>query len=249
MSTPTFLSLPAELRNKVYGYLSPVYGYTKDNVRFLLSCKQVDYEYEAETAHQMKMLIDPIKNEWPSIFSVPIQISDTDTIAQQQVLTLRIPRSMYPGEGGRGDTNCLPRCLGPVFLIHLAYLEVGLFGDPAAAAPPKYGYGDLTNGITYVVPYTLMRHLQCLVGLKLALNEPPPPDINLDSRFYFIDGGIVRAKTFLFSFGTRVADEAKGIIHRFMNRDIIGGSFHETRIVGPEAGMKFVRREEDCSGS
>jgi hypothetical protein len=169
MASP-FLDLPAELRDKVYEYLTPIYCYTKECIGFLLSCKQVYREYEARASRSMKSLVSTVASGWSSIYHIQIHINPVATIAAQQWMSILLPRSRYPGTENFG--NCspgLPSCLEPVLLLHLEQLEFGLYTDNEAIDMPMYSCRDMDPppGGPFPWPYVLIRNLgQLLDGMS-----------------------------------------------------------------------------------
>jgi len=200
MSPLSFLNLPAELRNSVYAYLSPIHCHTKECAGFLFSCKQIYYEYESESIMRVQKVLAHLECEWQSVCHVPLHVSAMKDIATQQNMEVLLPRSMYHGAAKQSELG-VPHCLKPIFLLCLESLRFGLYDDEAAATLPKFGTTE-TNGVTAThFPYGL---LSAFISLLRDRNPWYEPSVAATETI----GMRIGANALTFELGKHLTEEA-----------------------------------------
>jgi hypothetical protein len=177
MSPLIFLDLPAELRNHVYGYLTPIHSYTKGCTGFLLSCKHIYTEYEAEANLRLNGWLANLEREWQSVYHIKLQLGIVNDIATQQKMDVRVPRSMSPW---LPTDPRLPRYLKPLFWLHFEHLDFGLYDDDAAAnklGPNGCAPNGRPNGRRLLLLHFFSEDIvQFANSRRLAQNAGPLPE-------------------------------------------------------------------------
>jgi hypothetical protein len=64
-----FLALPAELRNQIYSYITPINGRPELYVGLFLFCKQIDAKMDEKRAKYMHYYIDALEAKWAAFRS------------------------------------------------------------------------------------------------------------------------------------------------------------------------------------
>jgi hypothetical protein len=133
MSSPPFLSLPAEIRNRIYGLCTPINAHTEEFKGLLLASRQLRREYESEAINVMHQFLASIKHQWPH--SEELRFLGPTTFSNIDKLTVQLPLSLYfsmtrSEERSKPDTKMEP-CLGALYTLYLTRLTVAFYPDHA----------------------------------------------------------------------------------------------------------------------
>jgi len=183
MSPSSFLPLPAELRNRIYEFCSPVFGYLEEFSGLRCVSKQTRAEYETEAIKTMEKYLGCIKKAWP--YPEELRIESPREFSKLSHVTVQLPMSLYflpHGDASfhdwlrklrhrNGDELELEACLASLFSLHLSSLTVT--------------YHDDSNGLVrfyhHLAPEGLLRDLT-----NVLVSEPTSPvrgDQHQESEF------------------------------------------------------------------
>ncbi|KAF2245572.1 hypothetical protein BU26DRAFT_71486 [Trematosphaeria pertusa] len=127
----SFFALPAEVRNEIYAYCTPVTGYSEQFKGLFLTSKQVKAEYEAEAIRTMTKFLFEIKKDWPH--AQELRLPAPTTFHEIFNTTVEIPMSLYypPFRSSFLERmgTCLEPCLAPLFSLYLSDITVKIYED------------------------------------------------------------------------------------------------------------------------
>lgn len=90
-----FRKLPAELRNWVYSYLTPIDNRLSESQGLFLSCKQMYREAEAAVTAEMGKHIDNITEDWDERADAKLHVTKPTTFAEMRCLKPSFPLSYF----------------------------------------------------------------------------------------------------------------------------------------------------------
>lgn len=133
MST-SFLSLPPEIRNRIYGLCTPIDAFVEEYKGLLLVSRQVCDEYESETLALMRQLLTSIQHQWPHSealrISNPKEFKDVDRITVQLPLSLYFPSEETPwSHTDSYNKTSLESSLVALYTLHLTKLTFSFYDD------------------------------------------------------------------------------------------------------------------------
>ncbi|KAF2686974.1 hypothetical protein K458DRAFT_429874 [Lentithecium fluviatile CBS 122367] len=154
MVTTSFLVLPGEIRNRIYGFCTPVTGYVKEYNGLRFAAKQIRAEYETEALKAMRKYLASIKKEWPHpkelLIISPRNFSGLANVTVQLPISMYYPphgdESLQVGQSNRrrNDTK-MERCLAPLFCLYLSSLTIAYYDDSFGLA--RYNHSLLPIGL------------------------------------------------------------------------------------------------------
>jgi hypothetical protein len=172
MPASLLLPLPAELRNRIYEFCSPVFGYVEEFEGLRCVSKQTRAEYETEAVKTMQKYLEGIKKAWP--YPQELRIEPPRQFSELAHVTIQLPISLYYLPRGdasiygwlqqlrhrNGNELQMEACLAPLFSLHLSSLTTTFYDD--------------SNGLTpfdhHLAPEGLLRDLT-----NLLVSEPTTP--------------------------------------------------------------------------
>ncbi|KAF2644067.1 hypothetical protein P280DRAFT_466754 [Massarina eburnea CBS 473.64] len=160
MSSVTFTSLPAEVRNAIYGFCTPLTGYIEDFKSLLLASKQISTEYQGEAVDVISKYIDSIERDWPH--TKELHIDHPKKFSSLTSIIVQLPVSLYypSNDTSIKDRNKLYRsnsrlepCLASLFTLYLSDLTFTCYDD----RPDDWsGLADVPTGLLYDLTNTLI---------------------------------------------------------------------------------------------
>ncbi|PVH93833.1 hypothetical protein DM02DRAFT_619041 [Periconia macrospinosa] len=173
-----FTDLPAEVRNAVYGFCTPLTGYMEDFRGLLLASKQVRTEYEHEAINTMTLLFNRTRSEWPH--ELELRIQNPTKISEVNNIDVRLPASLYDpflhDHDKQPDDYVPPSqldpCLSFLFSLHVSQLTIGYYTNEGYKTP----HSILTSRL---VPHGLLTDLSTILTPHQQEKDepaaPPPP--------------------------------------------------------------------------
>lgn len=136
MSTSPLLALPAEIRNRIYGFCTPINGYVEDFKGLLLASRQLRHEYESEALKVLRQFLGSIEHQWPRSvglqFSKHTSFNDIDKVTVQLPLSLYFPPRSKPwSKSDAFHRTAMESCLGTLYTLYLTRLTVTFYDDLA----------------------------------------------------------------------------------------------------------------------
>jgi hypothetical protein len=138
MLAQSFLTLPGELRNRVYGLCTPLTSHVEEFNGLRAVSKQIQAEYETEAVKTMQKFLEAIKKQWPH--SEELRIEPLGSLSDLVAVTVLLPVSLYiPPHGidsfedwlqnDQGNSKTLDICLAPLFSLYLSSLTIAYYDD------------------------------------------------------------------------------------------------------------------------
>ncbi|KAF1967842.1 hypothetical protein BU23DRAFT_281643 [Bimuria novae-zelandiae CBS 107.79] len=168
MRSQKFSLLPAEIRNRIYAYCTPVHAHPEEFQGLLLASRQIRTEYECEALKVMQQYMDEIKRQWSHTqeirFAEPKTFGDLAKITVQLPLSLYFPKNRREWSKGESyDRTRLDLCLGPLYSLHVSKLTFSLYDD----------LGRFVNWSPHAIPSGLLHDmLSPICGLQLPRPIP-----------------------------------------------------------------------------
>jgi hypothetical protein len=138
-----FLELPAEIRNHVYSYCTPINGHVHEYRGLGLSCKQVRAEYKGELVRTMRKLLDRVNAKWRHRYVIPLRISMHGHLGYMASIVVKLPKSVYyrpRGDETRdlgGSRPYLEPTIPSLLQLYLKSLTITYYEDKP---DPRNGY-------------------------------------------------------------------------------------------------------------
>jgi hypothetical protein len=169
MLASSLLSLPGELRNRIYGLCTPLTGHVEEFNGLRLASKRIQAEYETEAVSAMQKYLEAIKEDWPHLEE--LRIEPPRIISELADVTVQLPISLYYPLNrndsfknwvldNHGNGKELDPCLAPLFSLHLSSLTITYYDD--------------SNGITrhdhHLVPQGVLLDIT-----NVLVNQPTSP--------------------------------------------------------------------------
>lgn len=139
MSSSPFLSLPAEIRNRIYALCTPLHVHTEEFRGLHSASRQLRHEYQHEALLVIHQFLTSIKQQWPH--SEDVLFDGPKTLRDMDKITVMLPLSRYfltSRTGSPTDTLDYPLstrledCLKPLFTLHLTRLTFTFYDDSAS---------------------------------------------------------------------------------------------------------------------
>jgi hypothetical protein len=166
MSPPPFLSLPAEIRNRIYGLCTPIDAHTENFKGLLLASRQLRREYESEAMNVMHQFLASIQHQWPH--SEELRVLGPTSFGNIDKITVQLPLSLYfsmTEERSKPDTK-MEDCLGSLYTLYLTRLTVAFYHDRATFI--NWTPWTIPTGLLFDLLNPLMSHAS-----SLAIGFPP----------------------------------------------------------------------------
>ena len=126
-----FLEIPPEIRNRIYGYCTPIDGHPRDYFGLLASCKQIKHEFSTEACKVFKRSLEKVEHEYR--FNPPLRITASSSLA---TLTVELPSlgllkssTQEPHELVSDEENLLDPGIASLLNFHLDKVRIKLY-DP-----------------------------------------------------------------------------------------------------------------------
>ncbi|KAF2451871.1 hypothetical protein P171DRAFT_14209 [Karstenula rhodostoma CBS 690.94] len=137
MPASPLLLLPAEIRNRIYGFCTPIDAYAEEFKGLLLTSRQLRREYESEALNVMRQFLASIEHQWPP--SEAILFSNLSSFNDIKRVTVQLPLSLYFSKSrseiwSKSDTfhtTAMESCLGTLYTLYLTRLTVTFYDDLA----------------------------------------------------------------------------------------------------------------------
>ncbi|KAK7185216.1 hypothetical protein PSPO01_08733 [Paraphaeosphaeria sporulosa] len=137
MSASPLLSLPAEIRNRIYGFCTPIDAYAEEFRGLLLTSRQLRIEYESEALSVMRQSLASIEHQWPH--SQRLRFSKLASFNDIDKVTVQLPLSLYFATSKSDllskpeivNTSAMESCLGILYTLHLTRLTFTFHDDLA----------------------------------------------------------------------------------------------------------------------
>jgi hypothetical protein len=252
MPFTSFETLPPEIRNRIYRFCTPIFGYVEEYKGLLWASKRVKTEYETEAVGVMQHYLASIEKAWPHPEKVhiprPTKISDLTAVCVQLPASLcyllefgRTPTDSSQEKTYRIKNTRLEICLAPLFHLRLSELKFAYYIDkrdemiPDCEAIPLGLLFDLTSAFIYRSPQ---------LGGSRGL------DVVVDRPFRFLEPFYVRRLVYQWlrqtdvDTGWRIALSIAGVDNRnlqfFLNEEWRQYANSRTRVINWGRGTSSV---------
>ncbi|KAK3209807.1 hypothetical protein GRF29_44g699164 [Pseudopithomyces chartarum] len=187
MPPPTFLSLPPELRNRIYALCTPLHAPLPSFTGLLLASPQLHHEYTTEALSAISNFLSAIQSKWP--LASPVRFDKFHRWHDIARVTVSLPLSAYFPRSRDDvwskiesfDETFLPPCLAPLYTLHLSCLRFAFYDDTA---------GSFVNHAPGVIPTGLLHDLvDPLNGLPFESEVPPDEDVAV--REFRVEGEVL----------------------------------------------------------
>ncbi|KAF9739089.1 hypothetical protein PMIN03_007087 [Paraphaeosphaeria minitans] len=137
MSASPLLLLPAEIRNRIYGFCTPIDAYPEEFRGLLLVSRQLRHEYESEALNVMRQFLASIEHQWPRSqglrFSKLASFNDIDKVTVQLPLSLYFAtsKSEFLLQPKKFNTSAMESCLWILYTLCLTRLTFTFYDDLA----------------------------------------------------------------------------------------------------------------------
>jgi hypothetical protein len=149
-----FLSLPGELRNRIYGLCTPLTAHVEEFSGLRSASKQIRAEYETEAVRTMRKYLETIEKNWPH--SQELRITPPEKFSELADVTILLPVSLYFPQRGidsfedwvlddHGNSKTMDTSLAPLFSVHLSSLTIGYHDDSNGLV--RYDYHLVPQGL------------------------------------------------------------------------------------------------------
>ena len=176
MPASPFLSLPPELRNRIYALCTPLHAPISDFTGLLLASHQLHREYSTEALKVTAHFLSAIELQWPPT-SPPLRFNELERWRDMDRISVFLPLSAYFPASKLDqwskiesfDNTALPACIAPLYALHLSCLRFAFYDDKA---------GTFVNWAPWIIPTGLLHDMMDpLNGLPFDSEVPPDEDV------------------------------------------------------------------------